>query len=98
MTARENESLLLDRCCSVARMQFQSAKDEREANVFRVASMLARSQYPDESEKLMHASERYFSLHPGEQLHTSEVIRKGWLPGLPRFRDMLTNRLKGVDR
>lgn len=96
MTARESESILLDRCSAVARMQEPSAQDQREANVFRVASMVVRSRYPKESAQLMYASERYFSLHPNEQLPTADVIRRGWILGLPRLRDMLNNRLSGV--
>lgn len=69
------------------------ALDQREANVFRLASMVVRSTFPNESNSLMAASERYFATHPGELLHSSEVIRNGWVMTLPRLRDMLSRQL-----
>lgn len=94
MTAREAESALLARCSVVAREAVQFARDQREANVFRLAAMLVRSRFPSESRCLLQASERYFDLHPSERLAPAEVVRKGWVLSLPRLRDMLSHSLR----
>jgi len=93
MTARDNESALLARCSAVAREVAQSAQDQREANVFRLAAMVVRSRFPDESKCLMQASEQYFAAHPNERLPPVDVVRKGWVLSLPRLRDMLSHQL-----
>ncbi len=95
MTARDTESALLARCSFVAREVEQSAQDQREANVFRLAAMVVRSQFPRESMCLMRASERYFDSHPNERLAPADVVRKGWVLSLPRLRDMLSHQLYG---
>ncbi len=95
MTARDTESALLTRCSAVARAAAPSAQDQREANVFRLAAMVIRSRFPNESICLMRASERYFVLHPNEKLAPADVVRKGWVLSLPRLRDMLSHRLCG---
>lgn len=95
MTPRDAESALLARCSVVARELAPSAQDQREANVFRLAAMVVRSRFPSESARLMLASEQYFALHPGERLAPADVVRKGWVLGLPRLRDMLSHRLRG---
>lgn len=95
MTARDAESTLLARCSAVAREAAQSAQDQREANVFRLAAMVVQSRFPDESVRLMQASERYFASHPNEKLVPADVVRKGWVLSLPRLRDMLSHRFCG---
>ena len=95
MTARDAESALLARCSAVAREVAQSAQDQREANVFRLAAMVVQSRFPSESMCLMRASERYFDSHPNERLAPADVVRKGWVPSLPRLCDMLSHRLHG---
>lgn len=95
MTARDAESALLARCSAVAREVAQSAHDQREANVFRLAAMVVQSRFPSESMCLMRASERYFDSHPNERLAPADVVRKGWVLSLPRLRDMLSRRLCG---
>lgn len=94
MAARDAESALT-RCSVVARGTEQSAQDQREANVFRIAAKLVRSRFPSESMCLMRASERYFASHPNERLAPADVVRMGWVPSLPRLRDMLSHRLYG---
>lgn len=95
MTARDNESALLARCSVVAREAAQSAQDQREANVFRLAAMVVQSRFPSESTSLMRASDQYFAAHPNEKLAPADVVRKGWVLSLPRLRDMLSHRLCG---
>lgn len=93
MSARETESRLIARCCTVARDSTQSALNQREANVFRLASMVIQSRFPAESDKLRATSEQYFAKYPGEKLELPEVVRKGWVIGLPRLRDRLSRQL-----
>ena len=93
MIAREFEAALLTRCTAAAREVVSAAKDQREANVFQLASMVVRSQFPRESTSLMRASEQYFATHPNERLAPGEVVRNGWVLSLPRLRDMLSRQL-----
>lgn len=93
MTARDAEFELLSRCAAVARKTALTARDQREANVFRLAAMVVQSRYPRESESLMRASEHYFAAHPDERLAPVEVVRNGWVSNLPRLRDMLSRQL-----
>ena len=93
MTARELESVLLDRCAAVAQGGAPTAQDQRAANVFRLAAIVVQSQFPSESHRLMAASEQYFAHHPDDKLVPGAVIGHGWVLGLPRLRDMLTRRL-----
>jgi hypothetical protein len=93
MTARDVEAALLTRCAAVAREAAPAAQDQREANVFRLASMVVRSEFPRESDRLMLASEQYFAAHPNDSLLPGSVVRNGWIVSLPRLRDMLSHRL-----
>jgi hypothetical protein len=95
MTARELEAALLSRCTIAAREAAPSAKNQREANVFQLAAMVVRSQFPVESTGLMRASEQYFTTHPDERLAPGDIIRNVWVLNLPRLRDMLSHRLYG---
>lgn len=95
MTARELEAALLTRCTTAAREVALAARDQREANVFRLAAMVVQSRFPVASGHLMQASEQYFATHPHERLAPEEVVRNGWVLSLPRLRDMLTHQLEG---
>ena len=93
MNARETEAALLTRCVGVARTGVPLAQEQREAHVFRLAAMVVRSRFPDESTRLMQASDRYFAVHPDERLPAAEVVRNGWVVNLPRLRDLLSHHL-----
>jgi hypothetical protein len=93
MNARDVESALLSRCALVAQDAAPDARDQREANVFRLAAMVVQSRFPGEAGRLMNASERYFTAHPGERLASGQVVRNGWVVSLPRLRDMLSQQL-----
>ncbi len=90
MNARQVEADMLKRCVLVAQGLEAVARDQREANVFRVAAMVVKSRLPSEAEKLMQASQNYFSSYPNHRLQEAEVIKNGWVSSLPRLRDMLT--------
>lgn len=95
MTARELEASLLDRCAVAARGAVHAAQDQREANVFQLAAALVRSQFPQESNSLLKASDQYFATNPSQRMATGDVIRSGWVQSLPRMRDMLSRQLHG---
>ncbi|HEY8605881.1 MAG TPA: hypothetical protein VIM12_02045 [Noviherbaspirillum sp.] len=93
MTARDAESVLLDRCTGVAAGSQGGARDACEANVFRVAAMILRPRFPAQSERLERASAAYFNRHPDALLEAGQVVRNGWIAGFPLLRDMLSRRL-----
>jgi hypothetical protein len=93
-SGREFEDWVLTRCVSVARESAPPARDRREANVFRLAGMILQFDYPREAERLMRASEPYFTAHPDERLDAGEIVKRGWIIGLPRLRDSLSRRLE----
>ena len=93
MNARDKEAILINRCVLAARDVAVSALDQREANVFQVASSVVGSRFQNEAKTLAQVSERYFLLHAIEKLSAAEVVRNGWLGSLPRFRDMLSQEL-----
>ena len=95
-TARDIESSMIDRCIAVAKERTQSAQDQREANVFRLAAMVIQPRRgpTTESKRLMQASEQYFAAHPSEKLESGEVVRKGWIVNPSHLRDMLLYRLE----
>jgi hypothetical protein len=84
----------LARCSAAARDTTPAARDQREANVFRLAAMVVQSRFPGDAHRLMCASERYFAAHPDERLASAQVIRNGWVANLPRLRDMLSQQLR----
>jgi len=94
MTARELEAAMLTRCAKAAREGATAPRDQREANVFRLAAMVVQSRFPVASRRLMQASEQYFTAHPHERLPPEEVVRNGWVLSLPRLRDRLSHQLQ----
>jgi hypothetical protein len=92
--AREIEAALLTRCVAVARQSQTDIMDSREANVFRLASMVIKSQFPHESACLMQASDRYFSQWADQRVSPADVVQRGWVISLPRLRDMLSRQLQ----
>lgn len=94
MAARDAESALLARCVVVAHEDAQSAQDQREANVFRLAGMILSSRYPEAGKRLFAAATTYFARHPEQQLPSAEIIRRGWIINAPRLRDRLERLLE----
>jgi hypothetical protein len=93
LSGRELEDRLLSRCVALVRDGAAPAQDQREANFFRLAAMIVQFDFPDEAKRLMRATEPYFTTHPDERLEAGEVVRRGWIIGLPRLRDGLSMRL-----
>lgn len=92
MNARQTEAVLLKRCTDAARQPTLAAADQREANVFLLASMIVRSGYPDESKNLKAASEKYFARHEGDRLSASAVLKNGWIISFPRLHGLLARQ------
>ena len=84
---------MLARCVAVALGEAADALDQREANVFRVAASVIRSEFSNESVRLTEAATRYFAAYPEHALHSSEVVQRAWIIGLPRLRDRLSREL-----
>ena len=93
MYAREQEDYLIQRCLNAGQNRTE-ARDEREANVFHVAAMLLRQEFPQLAQQLQQHSTDYFHIHPEQKLPVAEVIRQGWLISLPRFQQALSLRLR----
>lgn len=94
--SRDVEAALLDRCALVVSTVGLVALDQREANIFRLASLLVQNHFPVQAHSLMDAGERYFSQHQGEKLSAEDVVQRGWVIGLPRFRDHLVRRFADI--
>jgi hypothetical protein len=94
MSARDHEAYLLARCKVVASGVATSALDDIEANVFLLASLFVKSNFPREASALLEMSKQYFKHHPNKKLSSAEVIRHGWILSAPRFRDMLSRQLR----
>jgi hypothetical protein len=96
MRAREREAHLFARCAKVAGVSGVDgqALDQCEANVFRVAGMVLRSQWPQQAARLLAASEDYFARFPDQRLAAEQVVRRGWLISLPRLRVGLNRLLR----
>lgn len=93
-SAREREGHLIARCVEAARDPLATAADDVEANVFRLAGMVSRTEFPAEWKNLLAVSQRYFDAHPDALVHPEEVIRRGWLVNFPRLRDLLREALR----
>jgi len=93
ITSRELEAALLTRCAVAAREVSPKAQNQREANVFQLAARVIQSRFPNESTRLMLASEQYFAQHPDEKMASADVVRIGWIVNLPRLRDSLSRLL-----
>lgn len=95
LSARDDEAALVEHCSAVARGVAEEARDAREANVFRVAAMVAGQRHRAEAARLLRASERYFIARPADRLPPAEVVRQGWVSSLPRLRELLDASLGG---
>jgi len=96
MNARDRENLSLEKCLAAASGALPAAASREEANVFRLAAIVVRSRFPDYADRIATVSEHWFEKHPSDKLPAGEVIRSGWIIGMPRFRDMLNQRLSKI--
>ena len=94
MNARETERHLIARCIDVANGRDEPPHDQREANVFALASMLIRSTHPRQSQRLVEVADLYFSKNPASRVPAADMVRREWVVGLPRLRDLLGYELK----
>jgi hypothetical protein len=90
VSARDAEARWLRRCVAAATDATVEPADEAEANRFFVAALLLRSTHREASEQLMRTAERYLSAHALKRLAVEDMLRRGWVPPLPRMRSMLT--------
>lgn len=88
-SAREREAWFLARCAAVVAGHLVLAEDLREASVFASVATAVRSQRPDASVRLAAAAAGYLSCSGESRVPLDEMVRRGWLPGMPRVRDSL---------
>lgn len=94
--ARDEEELLLRACLQAIQSEtpaIDQAKDAREAHIFLFIGRAIATAWPQEGAKLQAIGLAWASNHPSERLSFTEFIRIGWVIGVPRFRDMLSNRI-----
>ncbi|MDO4681410.1 MAG: hypothetical protein Q4B17_01285 [Lautropia sp.] len=90
--ARDIEEQMLALCVGAAKGKidsFSSPGAQREANVLRIAAMILPHRFPEETERIWKVVDSWFDQHPDDLLEAGEVVRRGWLISLPRFRDAL---------
>ena len=92
--AREAEEVLLTVCLEVAQGVREMPCSAQQANVMRVAAMVIGRSFPASQKRLSAAAARYFEAHPGEEVESAEIVRRGWVSNLPRLRDRLEHKLR----
>lgn len=91
---REAEEVMLMSCLEVAQGVREMPCSALQANVMRVAAMVIGSSFPVSKKRLSVAAGRYFETHPGKEVESVEVVRRGWVATLPRLRDRLEHKLR----
>lgn len=92
--ARGNEDAMLECCVLIATAALETPRTQAEANVCRVAGMILSRNLQDAGHRLTRAAAAYFEAHPTELLESTETVQRGWIIGLPRFRDRLERMLR----
>lgn len=92
--AREAEEVLLTVCLEVVKGAREKPCSVQQANVMRVAAMVIGRSFPASQKRLSAAAARYFEAHPGEEVESAEIVRRGWVSNLPRLRDRLEHKLR----
>ncbi len=93
MTSRVAEALLLQRCVAVAQTG-SDALTADEANLFRLAAQLVRTNYPAASAVLAQSEARYTSSHSAVPRPSfAAILATGLVTDLPRLRSMLEQLL-----
>ena len=91
---REAEEVMLMSCLEVAQGVREMPCSAQQANVMRVAAMVIGRSFPASQKRLSAAAARYFEEHPGEEVESAEIVRRGWVSNLPRLRDRLEHKLR----
>lgn len=88
---RALEQDLLARCAAAARAPFPRAANAAEASLFLLAAGVLPAQFVAEAASLRAAAEGF--RQDGATLDAAEVLRRGWVVSLPRFRQGLGEQL-----
>lgn len=94
MSAKDNEQHLINRCMAVVDDPSETPANAREANVMALAGSLVESDDSAASERLRAASDRYFEDKPTERVVPAQMVRQGWLIGVPRFHKRVVRALR----
>lgn len=92
--ARDNEDAMLECCALIATAALETPRTQAEANVCSVAGMILSRNLHEAGHRLTQAAAAYFAAHPAELLESAETVRRGWIIGLPRFRNRLERMLR----
>lgn len=93
MNARDREQNILNACKLIVAGSINVAETDEQANVVNVAAMLCGSADAAASARLHKTAARYFEDHPDARFSTQEVLQRGWIISLPRFRSMLEQQV-----
>lgn len=85
---------MLETCRQIAEGNHIDITSDAQANVVSVAAKLCRSKNEQAARELQDAALHWFEYHPDTELSTQQVIQRGWIISLPRFRSMLDRELK----
>ena len=88
---RAREEQLLERCAAAATGSLSQAADAQEASVFLLAAALLPPHLAAEAARLRSAAQVWHGA--GETVDAGEVVRRGWVVSLPRFRQAISERL-----
>ena len=94
MTARQAEEDVLTSCLEVACGIREMPCSAKQANVMHLAAMVIGKSFPVSQKRLTEAAMRYFQAHPDGEVQAAEIVRRGWVAGLPRLRDRLERKLR----
>ncbi len=92
--SREREATFIALCVNVARGAKIAPLSQADANVLAAAATITSSRFPVESARMKRVSEEYFAQHPKQALPLPEMVRRGWVMGVPRFRDFLMREMR----
>lgn len=93
-SVRLREEQLIDRCLAAARDDSVDARDECEANVFRLAAMVIEPKFLVDSDRLRAVAARFFASHSIDPVPVSQALEQGWVRDLPWLHDAVVKALK----
>lgn len=91
--ALEFEHVMLEKCYSAVE-KTPTAASRDEANILNVVAKMIQADYPEVAGRLAQASDAYFMRSGTAPISLERVVAARLVPGLPRLRTLLAQRLK----